>query len=68
MISNGLNRSAVTVPGFLRRELIRACKGKAPDDFVFPGARGGVLRVRASGDRVQLSGQGVTVLRGDLVG
>lgn len=30
--------------------------------------RGGVLRVRASGDRVQLGGQAVTVLRGDLVG
>jgi PhzF family phenazine biosynthesis protein len=28
--------------------------------------RGGVLRVRASGDRVQLCGQAVTVLRGDL--
>jgi PhzF family phenazine biosynthesis protein len=30
--------------------------------------RGGMLRVRASGDRVQLGGQAVTVLRGDLVG
>ena len=30
--------------------------------------RGGVLRVRASGDRVQLGGQALTVLRGDLVG
>ena len=30
--------------------------------------RGGVLRVRASGDRVQLGGQAITVLRGDLVG
>ncbi len=29
--------------------------------------RGGVLRVRASGDRVQLGGQAVTVLRGDLL-
>lgn len=38
-------RRAVTVPAFLRRDLIRACKGKGPDDFVFPGARGGVLRV-----------------------
>ena len=30
--------------------------------------RGGILRVRASGDRVQLGGQAVTVLRGELVG
>src|SRR5579872_1966996 len=30
--------------------------------------RGGVLRVRASGDRVQLGGQAVTVLRGELMG
>lgn len=31
-------------------------------------SRGGVLRVRASGDRVQLGGQAVTVLRGELIG
>jgi PhzF family phenazine biosynthesis protein len=31
-------------------------------------ARGGVLKVRCSGDRVFLSGQAVTVLRGELVG
>ncbi|MHB8600104.1 MAG: PhzF family phenazine biosynthesis protein [Ktedonobacteraceae bacterium] len=30
--------------------------------------RGGILRVRVSGDRVQLSGQAVTVLRGELTG
>lgn len=30
--------------------------------------RGGILRVRASGDRVQLGGQAVTVLRGELIG
>jgi PhzF family phenazine biosynthesis protein len=30
--------------------------------------RGGVLRVRASGDRVQLGGQAVTVLRADFLG
>jgi PhzF family phenazine biosynthesis protein len=29
--------------------------------------RGGILRVRASGDRVQLGGQAVTVLRGELI-
>ncbi len=30
--------------------------------------RGGILRVRANGDRVQLGGQAVTVLRGELIG
>jgi predicted PhzF superfamily epimerase YddE/YHI9 len=30
-------------------------------------ARGGLLRVRLEGDRVRLSGQAVTVLRGELV-
>lgn len=30
--------------------------------------RGGVLRVHANGDRVQLGGQAVTVLRGELIG
>ena len=30
-------------------------------------ARGGVVRVRLAGDRVYLSGQAVTVLRGELV-
>lgn len=30
--------------------------------------RGGILRVRASGNRVQLGGQAVTVLRGELIG
>ncbi len=30
--------------------------------------RGGILRVRASGDRVQLGGQAVTVLRGEFLG
>ncbi len=30
--------------------------------------RGGILRVRASGNRVQLGGQAVTVLRGELMG
>jgi predicted PhzF superfamily epimerase YddE/YHI9 len=30
-------------------------------------ARGGVLRVWVDGDRVRLSGQAVTVLRGELV-
>ncbi len=30
--------------------------------------RGGVVRVRSSGDRVYLGGQAVTVLRGELVG
>src|SRR5207248_8557425 len=30
-------------------------------------ARGGVLKVRVGGDRVYLSGQAVTVLRGDLL-
>src|SRR5947199_6455770 len=30
-------------------------------------ARGGVLRVRVSGDRVKLGGQAVTVLRGELM-
>jgi predicted PhzF superfamily epimerase YddE/YHI9 len=29
--------------------------------------RGGVVRVRAAGDRVILSGQAVTVMRGELV-
>ena len=31
-------------------------------------ARGGVVRVRCSGDRVYLGGQAVTVLRGELIG
>jgi len=31
-------------------------------------ARGGVVRVRVSGDRVYLGGQAVTVLRGELIG
>jgi PhzF family phenazine biosynthesis protein len=31
-------------------------------------ARGGVVRVRLDGDRVKLLGQGVTVIRGELVG
>ncbi|HCI82141.1 MAG TPA: oxidoreductase, partial [Ktedonobacter sp.] len=30
-------------------------------------ARGGIVRVRLDGDRVRLSGQAVTVLRGELV-
>ena len=30
--------------------------------------RGGIVRVRASGDRVQLGGQTITVLRGELIG
>jgi predicted PhzF superfamily epimerase YddE/YHI9 len=30
-------------------------------------ARGGVVRTRCVGDRVQISGQAVTVLRGELV-
>jgi predicted PhzF superfamily epimerase YddE/YHI9 len=30
-------------------------------------ARGGVLRLRLDGDRVRLSGQAVTVLRGELL-
>ena len=30
-------------------------------------ARGGVLRVQVQGDRVVLSGQAVTVLRGELI-
>ena len=38
-------RRAVTVPAFLRRDLIRACKGKEAGDFVWPARRGGVLRV-----------------------
>ena len=38
------------------------------DDFVAyqASARGGVVRVRLSGDRVILGGQAVTVLRGEL--
>ena len=31
-------------------------------------ARGGIVRVRAVGDRVKLGGQAVTVLRGELAG
>src|SRR5205814_10698785 len=31
-------------------------------------ARGGVVRVRVSGERVQLGGQAVTVIRGELMG
>ena len=30
-------------------------------------ARGGVVRVRVSGDRVHLAGQAVTVMRGELL-
>ena len=37
-------RRSVPVLPSLRRDLARACEGKGRDDFVFPGARGGVLR------------------------
>jgi PhzF family phenazine biosynthesis protein len=42
--------------------------GKAELVAFQASARGGVVRVRSSGDRVYLGGQAVTVLRGELVG
>ncbi len=41
--------------------------GKAEMRAFQASARGGVVRVRVSGDRVHLGGQAVTVLRGELV-
>src|SRR4051812_4549789 len=38
-------RRSVPVPAFLRADLIRCCKGKSGEAFVFPAPRGGVLRV-----------------------
>lgn len=37
---------SVPVPRFLRDDLAAHLAGKAPDDLVFPAARGGVLRVQ----------------------
>ena len=45
------------------------CDRLGKDDFLAyqASARGGVLRVRRQGERVLISGQAVTVMRGDLV-
>jgi len=44
----------------------RARLGKDAMTGFQASARGGVVRVRVAGDRVKLSGQAVTVLRGSL--
>jgi integrase len=40
----GHERRDVPIPAFLVAELAEHVRGKLPDDLVFPGARGGVLR------------------------